>query len=200
MEGCNTPVASEKAAYDPGWNDPPSIAYNAQQTTPNRPRNFLNKRVAFPLSGNASNPVSSPPVNLPPLPGATLPPPLTTNAVPKNNDTVQVDTNTLVEVKNILSKILEDSSELGSKVESVKKKLSILEEMWANGKLNTQVQIQMKDLAYALRDDAPSKADIIHKALMVDHVSEVSSWMPGVRQLIYNCLARSELLAIDKEE
>lgn len=35
---------------------------------------------------------------------------------------------------------------------------------------------------------------------MVDHVSSVGTWMPGVKQLIHYCIARSELLAIDKEQ
>lgn len=51
----------------------------------------------------------------------------------------------------------------------------------------------------AIQDDCPTKADDIHKALMVDHVSYVGTWMPGVKQLIHHCIARSELLSIDKE-
>lgn len=35
---------------------------------------------------------------------------------------------------------------------------------------------------------------------MVDHVSLVGVWMPGVKQLIHHCIARSELLSIEKVE
>lgn len=52
----------------------------------------------------------------------------------------------------------------------------------------------------AIRDDLPTKADEIHKALMVDHVSSVGVWMPGVKQLIHHCIARSELMSIENEE
>lgn len=52
----------------------------------------------------------------------------------------------------------------------------------------------------AIQDDLPTKADDIHKALMVDHVSSVGVWMPAVKQLIHHCIARSELLSIEKEQ
>ncbi|XP_023947939.1 steroid receptor RNA activator 1 [Bicyclus anynana] len=198
MENCEN-ATNNKVSYDPGWNDPPSFAYNAsQQTAPNRPRNFLNKRVAFPLSGNSNTVATPPPFNLPPLPTTVLPPQNTSEA--KHQDDVVIDsTSMLKDVKDILLQLLESSSELGTKAESIKKKILILEEMWSTGKLNKQIQIQMNDLACALRDDNPSKADEIHKALMVDHVSSISTWMPGVKHLIYHCIAKSELLAIDKE-
>ncbi|XP_034841409.1 steroid receptor RNA activator 1 [Maniola hyperantus] len=199
MENCEN-TANNKVSFDPGWNDPPSFAYNASQTTtPNRPRNFLNKRVAFPLSGNSTT-IPPPMINLPPLPTTILPPVQIAPLEPNSQDDIQIDSeNVLKEVKDILLEFLESSSELGSKAESIKKKIGIMEEMWLSGKLNKQIQIQMKDLACALRDDNPTKADYIHKALMVDHVSFISTWMPGVKQLIYHCIARSELLAIDKE-
>lgn len=54
-------------------------------------------------------------------------------------------------------------------------------------------------LISALRDNQASTADDIHRALMVDHVSVVGTWMPGVKQLVHHCMARAELLAIDKE-
>nr|XP_026484702.1 steroid receptor RNA activator 1-like [Vanessa tameamea] len=200
MENCDSTITGSKASYDPGWNDPPSFAYNAQQTTPNRPRNFLNKRVAFPLSGGNNSSEPTPPANLPPLPTNALPPlpSLTTETNVQENNVVDTEC-ALKEVKDILITFLETSEELGSKAASIRKRIESMENMWLSGKLNKQIQVQMRDLAYALKNDDHSKADEIHKALMVDHVSAVSMWMPGIKQLIYHCIARSELLAIDKE-
>lgn len=199
MANCDSTVNDTKASYDPGWNDPPKLTYNPQQTTPNRPRNFLNKRVAFPLSGGTSTPGQTPPVNLPPLPASAAPP--VHNVITTNpREDIDIDSDAaLKEVKDILISFLDSSQELGSKAASIKKRIENMENMWTSGKLNKQVQVQMKDLACALKEDNPKKADEIHKALMVDHVSAVSTWMPGIKQLIYHCIARSELLAIDKE-
>ncbi|CAK1600106.1 unnamed protein product [Parnassius mnemosyne] len=204
MDKCdNTSVQGNKVSFDPGWNDPPKFSYNAQQTTPNRPRNFLNKRVAFPLSGTGSTTTSVPPVNLPPMPvpvSTTSPHSKQNNCKNEPDDTIIIDSeSTLTEVKDIFVKLI-DSGELGSKANDIRKRIGIMEDMWLKGKLNPQIQTQMKELAYALRDDQPSKADEIHKSLMVDHVSAVCTWMSGVKQLIYHCIARSELLDIDKQE
>ncbi|KOB69125.1 Steroid receptor RNA activator 1 [Operophtera brumata] len=186
-------------AFDPGWNDPPKFSYTTQQTTPNRPRNFLNKRVAFPLSTAQSG--SPAPMSLPPMPSAPLipiipsmPPTLPAMQPPGliMNPSNELDSqNTFKEVKEILFQFLESSSELGTKSNDIKRRLGVMEDMWLSGKLNTTIQQQMKELAYA---------DEIHKALMVDHVSSVGVWMPGVKQLIHHCIARSELLSIEKEQ
>lgn len=135
--------------YDPGWNDPPKFAYNSQQTTPNRPRNFLNKRVAFPLSGSSTNTNTSPSVNLPPLP--TLSPLPKPNIIPetKLQGNVEIDSESaLQEVKGLLLEILESNSELGPKADSIKKRIGTMEDMWLSGKLNNLIQLQMRDLAY----------------------------------------------------
>ncbi|RVE42753.1 hypothetical protein evm_012577 [Chilo suppressalis] len=205
MENCNHTAAAntnEKVAFDPGWNDPPTFSFNAQQTAPNKPRNFLNKRVAFPLTGNGGESAAPPPSNLPPLP-TTVPvlPPMHTNPkIMKQEHDINIDSeSTLQEVKGILLTFLDNSSELGPKTNDIKRRIKLMEEMWTNGKLNQKIYILMRDLAYALRDDQPSRADDIHRVLMVDHVNAVGLWMPGVKQLVHHCIARAELLSIDKE-
>ncbi|XP_004922978.1 steroid receptor RNA activator 1 [Bombyx mori] len=202
MDNCDsTPTQGTKPSYDPGWNDPPKLSYNGQQPTPNRPRNFLNKRVAFPLSNTPSSTPAPQPVNLPPMPTLIPPvPPIQSMRQPTQNEEIEIDSNnTLKEVKDILLEFLESSSELGPKGNDIKRRISVMEDMWISGKLNKSIHIQMKELAYAIRDDQPNKADEIHRALMVDHVSGVGSWMPGIKQLIHHCVAKSELLAFDKE-
>ncbi|KAL4705251.1 hypothetical protein ACJJTC_010270 [Scirpophaga incertulas] len=192
-----------KVPYDPGWNDPPTFSFNAQKSTPNRPRNFLNKRIAFPLSGSGSNPVPAPPVNIPPMPTIQpILPPMHSNPRLSNleDSNIEIDsTNALDEVKGILLTFLDNCSELGPKANDIKRRINMMEEMWRDGKLNKKVQSHMKELAHALQDDQPNKADDIHRALMVDHVNSVGSWMPGVKQLVHHCISRSELLSLDKE-
>lgn len=133
--------------FDPGWNDPPPLTYNAQQTTSTRPRNFLNKRVAFPLSGGTTASVPQPlPVDLPPVPSF---PPIPVNTAKETpNEAVNNDSDVpLSEVKDILLQFLENSSELGSKANDIKRRIGVMEEMWTNGKLSKQVHVHMKELA-----------------------------------------------------
>lgn len=194
-----TPNSGVSAPIDPGWNDPPPLAYD-REVTPNRPRNILNKRVAFPLSSTPSNPPSMLPGNLPPMPIAFSHPPTMQTAPSIEQKETEVDSESaLQEVKTILLELLNSSPELGNKANDIRRRIDVMENMWTDGKLNNRIFLLMKNLAHALRDDVPRKADEIHRALMVDHVSAVGTWMPGVKQLIHHCVARSELLSIDKD-
>lgn len=133
--------------FDPGWNDPPTFSYNTQQSTSNRPRNYLNKRVAFPLSGNNPNPGCLPYTNLPKTPSM---PPIPPPSVPQHNTCEDInldDERTLTEVKSILLQFLQDSPELGPKANDIRKRISVMEEMWSSKKLNRSVYVQMKQLA-----------------------------------------------------
>ncbi|XP_059049324.1 steroid receptor RNA activator 1 [Achroia grisella] len=201
MDNINrTSSENGKVSFDPGWNDPPKFSYNAQQTTPNRPRNFLNKRVPFPLSSTGASPAPPPPVNLPPIPGGLSPAPVHITSKPELDQDINIDSGSaLIEVKDILLTLLDTSSELENKANDIKRRICIMEEMWKSGKLNKSIHLHIRNLAYALKNDEPQKADEIHRALMVDHVSAVGSWMPGVKQLIHSSIARCELLAIDKD-
>lgn len=61
---------------------------------------------------------------------------------------IEIDSeSTLKEVKDILITFLESSSELGPKANDIKRRLNMMEEMWANGKLNKRIHLQMKELA-----------------------------------------------------
>lgn len=200
----NTPNQN-KVPFDPGWNDPPTFSYNAQQTQPSKPRKFLNKRVPFPMSSSNTTSASMCPMSLPPTSTVGFAPPtlpLKNSVVPdNNNEEANFDSDELLKVvKEILLEFLNSSSELGVKSNDIQKRIGTMEDMWANGKLNRNIQLQMKELAYAIRDDQPNKADDIHRALMVDHVSVVGTWMPGIKQLVHHCRAKSELLAIDKND
>lgn len=138
--------------FEPGWNDPPTLSYNSQQTTPNRPRNFLNKRVAFPMSGSPGTNANSASPNLPPLPAvsipSTLPQQVTIPKATKVSSDEAIDRQrSLKEVKEILLTFLNDSTELGLKANDIKKRIDVMEEMWINGKLNATIQSKMLNLA-----------------------------------------------------
>lgn len=137
--------------YDPGWNDPPKFSYNTQQTTSGRPRNFLNKRVAFPLGTPGANPATQPPpVNLPPMQPTVMVNP-SVAPIPRiepEDQNLNIDSEgTLSEVKDILLKFLENSSELGPKANDIKRRIQVMEDMWSSGKLNKTIHFHMKELA-----------------------------------------------------
>lgn len=99
------------------------------------------------MSGGTSTPGQTPPVNLPPLPASAAPP--VHNVITTNpREDIDIDSDAaLKEVKDILISFLDSSQELGSKAASIKKRIENMENMWTSGKLNKQVQVQMKDLA-----------------------------------------------------
>lgn len=88
----------------------------------------------------------------------------------------------------------------------MEKRLRLLEDSWRSGKLSFPVKRRMEVLArgkvshcmclsYCLPVWPPvclselqtgnwSSADEVHRSLMVDHVTEVSQWMVGVKRLI----------------
>lgn len=77
-------------------------------------------------------------------------PPIPPPSVPKVNTSEGMDLDderTVTEVKNILLHFLEDSPELGPKANDIRKRISVMEEMWLSKKLNTRVHVQMKQLA-----------------------------------------------------
>ncbi|NXG03562.1 SRA1 protein, partial [Sakesphorus luctuosus] len=64
------------------------------------------------------------------------------------------------------------------------RRLTVLEDAWAQGKLSAPVRKRMSLLVQELQQQRWDAADEIHRSLMVDHVNEVSQWMVGVKRLI----------------
>ncbi|NXD98947.1 SRA1 protein, partial [Chaetorhynchus papuensis] len=64
------------------------------------------------------------------------------------------------------------------------RRLTVLEDAWAQGKLSAPVRKRMNLLVQELQQQHWDAADEIHRSLMVDHVNEVSQWMVGVKRLI----------------
>ncbi|XP_049448631.1 steroid receptor RNA activator 1 isoform X6 [Epinephelus fuscoguttatus] len=66
----------------------------------------------------------------------------------------------------------------------VAKRLRLLEDSWRSGRLSQPVRRRMHTLSLELQSGHWDSADEIHRSLMVDHVTEVSQWMVGVKRLI----------------
>ncbi|NXW50815.1 SRA1 protein, partial [Nyctiprogne leucopyga] len=64
------------------------------------------------------------------------------------------------------------------------RRLTILGDVWAQGKLSAPVRKRMSLLVQELQQQHWDTADEIHRSLMVDHVNEVSQWLVGVKRLI----------------
>ncbi|NXS74630.1 SRA1 protein, partial [Pandion haliaetus] len=67
---------------------------------------------------------------------------------------------------------------------TVQRRLTVLGDAWAQGKLSAPVRKRMSLLVQELKQQHWDTADEIHRSLMVDHVNEVSQWLVGVKRLI----------------
>ncbi|XP_008012881.1 steroid receptor RNA activator 1 isoform X2 [Chlorocebus sabaeus] len=68
--------------------------------------------------------------------------------------------------------------------DDISRRLALLQEQWAGGKLSIPVKKRMAVLVQELSSHRWDAADDIHRSLMVDYVTEVSQWMVGVKRLI----------------
>ncbi|NXO56385.1 SRA1 protein, partial [Aramus guarauna] len=68
--------------------------------------------------------------------------------------------------------------------DDIGRRLTVLGNAWAQGKLSAPVRKRMNLLVQELQHQHWDAADEIHRSLMVDHVNEVSQWLVGVKRLI----------------
>ncbi|XP_030360737.1 steroid receptor RNA activator 1 [Strigops habroptila] len=68
--------------------------------------------------------------------------------------------------------------------DDIGRRLTVLGDAWAQGKLSVPVRKRMSLLVQELQQQHWDAADEIHRSLMVDHVNEVSQWLVGVKRLI----------------
>ncbi|XP_037365052.1 steroid receptor RNA activator 1 [Talpa occidentalis] len=178
-----------------GWNDPPQFSYGLQTQTGGPKRTPLTKRVAAPQDGSPRVPTSetspgpSPMGPPPPSSKASGPPPMGScpafSVEPTNSPVIESET-LLEEVLRPLEQALEDCQGHTKKqvCDDISRRLALLQEQWAGGKLSTPVKKRMALLVQELSSHHWEAADDIHRSLMVDHVTEVSQWMVGVKRLI----------------
>ncbi|XP_029028522.1 steroid receptor RNA activator 1 isoform X2 [Betta splendens] len=187
-----------------GWNDPPQFSYGLQMARGPK-RSLLNKRAAPPVSDveapslipPSSDPLAPPPRGVaPPPPPADRPPPGSMAMLPptlgpmessRGSNSSQSETEPYVEdVMMILDQALAACRQTvrDQICNDVSKRLRLLEVSWITGKLSLPVRRRMDTLARELQSGHWDSADEIHRSLMVDHVTEVSQWMVGVKRLI----------------
>lgn len=185
-----------------GWNDPPQFSYGLQNRGAHR--NILTRRA--PPAGSATPPMTPPSsaltpprssVATPPF-SPVAPPPIGSSAVSSpasapitaQSDSVQSEPEPDVEeVMLVFNAALEacrqNSKHTSAQVCSdVAKRLTLFESSWRSCRLSLVVKRRMKKLSSDLRSGLWDAADDTHRSLMVDHVTEVSQWMVGIKRLI----------------
>ncbi|XP_049729785.1 steroid receptor RNA activator 1 isoform X2 [Elephas maximus indicus] len=178
-----------------GWNDPPQFSYGLQTQAIGSKRTPLTKRVAAAQDGSpkaaASETTPGLPTTGPPPPSnnAPRPPPMgscpASSVEPPNFPVIKCET-LLEDVLRPLEQALEDCRGHVRKqvCDDISRRLALLQEQWAGGKLSVPVKKRMTLLVQELSSQRWDAADDIHRSLMVDHVTEVSQWMVGVKRLI----------------
>ncbi|KAL4659826.1 steroid receptor RNA activator 1 [Arapaima gigas] len=182
-----------------GWNDPPQFSYGLQ-TAPGGPkRNLLNKRVAPPqLDGSQSSvPGTTPSLKVPPTPpmNPSAPPPCGAATPPRSYSVTEQSDMSPAQPENELN--VDDVLALLSWAlmacrrtvkkqvcDDIERRMKLFEEMWRSEKLSLPVRRRMNMLVQEMKKHDWDRADEIHRALIVDHVNEVSQWMVGVKRLI----------------
>jgi len=69
-------------------------------------------------------------------------------------------------------------------LDDVRKRISIFNQSWIEGKLSPKVKSKMVELASALSSKQLKEADSIHQSLIVDYSNEVKQWMVGIKKII----------------
>ncbi|XP_047358587.1 uncharacterized protein LOC124952566 [Vespa velutina] len=184
-------------SYDPGWNDTPKWAspYPGNTNTPTK--RILNKRVPFPLiSGESARNNTEyqshtagmslpppPPLDLKTAPHAPLITPSDANtqltSMETKLDKQQALVDTMTNLEFIIKKYVVES-----KIDEVQKRLDLMKSCWLDNKLNNFIQQKILDISKALKEEDVDKADKLHIALMIDHTSLCSAWIPSIRHII----------------
>ncbi|XP_063751240.1 steroid receptor RNA activator 1 [Eleginops maclovinus] len=188
-----------------GWNDPPQFSYGLQKT-PGPQRNLLTRRAAPPTAAGAgAPPITSPSTNpLAPPPGTVAPPPLQPARHPAScvatpppplgpmrdqreaNSSQSESEPDIERVMSLLKRALSACrhSASGQVCSDVAKRLRLLEDSWRGGHLSLPVRRRMEALTLDLQTGQWDAADERHLSLMVDHVTEVSQWIVGIKRLV----------------
>ncbi|KAM7397396.1 hypothetical protein PAMA_005615 [Pampus argenteus] len=179
-----------------GWNDPPQFSYGLQKARGPQ-RNLLTRRAAPPACDVRAPPMTPPTSShqppsqcsvVPPPPGPAGPPVggVTTppSLCPRSSQSEsEPDVEGVVLVLNrALAACRQNVSD--QVCNDVAKRLRLLEDSWRSGRLSLPVRRRMESLSLELQSGHWDSADELHRSLMVDHVTEVSQWMVGVKRLI----------------
>lgn len=192
--------------YDKAWNDPPIFAYTTglqkqEGVQATSKRTQLNKRVAFPITGNITsvphaNSLVLPSPPIPPLPcDGTAPIPKVTNIteiIHSKESTAQSESG-LSCLENVL-KIFQGKQisyvEGENKVDEISKRLENMANSWRKGKLNNDICQRLTTLSECLKtdrinDEQFSSAMEIVQSLACDYSTECVGWIMGIKHLIF---------------
>ncbi|KAG5326316.1 SRA1 protein, partial [Pseudoatta argentina] len=206
-------VSSQRSlpsTHDAGWNDPPEWALSSQHNSSGiSTRRLLNKRVAFPLSSQTPSPekaaVSPASLNMPPTLQSTAVPTITTAPhkpllAPTDKDyakTIKSDDNfdkdqALTEILTGLESVIMEQKMEENKVKEIRKRLDIMKSNWLENKLSDTVQRNILNISKALLRKDVKEADKIHVTLMMQHATVCRTWMPAIRNIIFELKKESE--------
>lgn len=144
---------------DPGWNDPPTFTYDkatAIQANSGKKGVLLNKRVAFPMSGNIPkednviDPTAPPAdfdiskVGAPPM-GPVKSPPSTSVTETVNTEPNLSSNDRLHKVVSNLRTVAKIKSD-----DEINKRINMMRNMWLDGKLDLDVQLKLESLSEGL--------------------------------------------------
>uniref|UniRef100_A0A8B9VC48 Steroid receptor RNA activator 1 n=1 Tax=Anas zonorhyncha TaxID=75864 RepID=A0A8B9VC48_9AVES len=177
-----------------GWNDPPQFSYGLQAQGAGPRRAPLTRRVPAPGALPGAPPDTAPAAAAAQPPKALGPPPLgpvnlalrTESARPAAEDSSEGSDVPADAVLGPLRETLASCRPTMQKqvCDDIGRRLTVLEESWAQGKLSAPVRKRMSLLVQELQQCHWDAADEIHRSLMVDYVNEVSQWLVGVKRLI----------------
>lgn len=181
-----------------GWNDPPQFSYGLQAQAGGSRRTPLTRRAPPPPAGAPPGappgPPSAPADPAAPPPRALGPPPQgSAGAAPRAEARPSAagpeQEECSVSADTVLAPLRAALDACRATVQKqvcndIGRRLTVLEDAWAQGKLSAPVRKRMNLLVQELQQQHWDAADEIHRSLMVDHVNEVSQWMVGVKRLI----------------
>lgn len=206
----NILISTIQGSRTPGWNDPPTLAYNPLSASsgggPGRPRINLNKRVAYPLQGSVTATATStkpmavvlpnqasaglPLLPPPPPPAATTimhpvavvhPMPHATN--PQENITLPTDAVT-TSFRCLREQVPLVQESLNVRREEIERRLGIIEQLWQSGNLSPAVQQKIYRLSQAVIRKSHNEAMELYTSLVANHANECSSWAVTLRHIV----------------
>ncbi|KAM9603336.1 steroid receptor RNA activator 1 [Morphnus guianensis] len=181
-----------------GWNDPPQFSYGLQAQAGGARRTPLTRRAPPPAAGappgTPPEPAGAPAASPAPPPRALGPPPLgAVSPAPRAEggrpSAAARPEESGVPAAAVLAPLREALAACRPTVQKqvcddIGRRLTVLGDAWAQGKLSAPVRKRMSLLVRELQQQHWDAADEIHRSLMVDHVNEVSQWLVGVKRLI----------------
>lgn len=193
----------------PGWNDPPTLAFNPLSASsgggPGRPRINLNKRVAYPLQGTVTPTTTSTKptaVVLPNQASAGLPPPPPPSSATAtimqpvavvhpmpHTTSEQINITLPIDAADTCFRSLREQvphvhESINVRREEIERRLAIIEQLWQSGNLSTAVQQKIYRLSQAVHRRCYNEAMEIYTSLVANHASECTSWAVTLRHIV----------------